>query len=78
MKKTIAIVVSLTLIMILAGCSKSENVPEENDTGTVDTYEIDSEEAEPSDESDSKVEPSDEDTDVLSPEFKKTMDDYEA
>ena len=69
MKKIIAVIVALLLVLTLAGCSKDEPSTEDG-SNAVDTYELDSEETESTD--------SDDDSGVLSPEFKKTMDDYEA
>jgi len=68
MKKIIAVTIALLLMLTLAGCSKEE--PSTEDGSTVDAYEMDNEEPESSD--------SDDDSALLSPEFKKTMDDYEA
>lgn len=72
MKKVIAVMVALILMLTLAGCSKDETSTEDG-SGAADTYEIDSEAS----ESQESADPSD-DSGVLSPEFKKTMDDYEA
>lgn len=69
MKKIIAVTLALLLMLTLAGCSKDEPSTEDG-SNAVDTYELDSEETESTD--------SDNDSGVLSPEFKKTMDDYEA
>lgn len=69
MKKIIAVIVAMLLVLTLAGCSKDEPSTEDG-SNAVDTYELDSEETESTD--------SDDDSGVLSPEFKKTMDDYEA
>ena len=66
MKKIIAVIVALLLVLTLAGCSNN-NTATEDEPQAIDSYEIDSEEQE-----------SDDDPGVLSPEFKKTMDDYEA
>ncbi|MBR3377159.1 MAG: lipoprotein [Mogibacterium sp.] len=72
MKKIIAVIVALLLVLTLAGCSKDEPSTEDG-SSAVDTYEVDSEETESTESTDSE-----EDSGVLSPEFKKTMDDYEA
>lgn len=72
MKKTIVFIVALLLMLTFAGCSKDEPAVED-ESKAVDTYEMESEEAEPAESSES-----DEDSGELSPEFKKTMDDYEA
>ena len=69
MKKTIAVTIALLLMLTLAGCSKDEPSTDDG-SNAVDTYEMDNEEPESSD--------SDDDSALLSPEFKKTMDDYEA
>ena len=66
MKKIIAVTIAMLLMLTLAGCSKEE--PSTEDGSTVDAYEMDNEEPESSD--------SDDDSALLSPEFKKTMDDY--
>lgn len=78
MKKYIAIIVTLILMLTLAGCGKDEPTTAENDTGTADSYEIVEEEAESAETSNTDDESSETDTGLLSPEFKKTMDDYEA
>lgn len=67
MKKIIAVTLALLLMLTLAGCSNNDTAADESNA--VDTYEVDSEEAESTDSDDSGV---------LSPDFKKTMDDYEA
>ena len=69
MKKIIAVTIALLLMLTLAGCSKDEPSTDDG-SNAVDTYEMDNEEPESSD--------SDDDSALLSPEFKKTMDDYEA
>lgn len=78
MKKYIATIVALILILALVGCGKQETTSAENDTGTVDSYEIVEEEAESAETSNTDDESSETDSGLLSPEFKKTMDDYEA
>lgn len=70
MKKILAVTVALLMMLSLAGCSKEEPASTEDGSQAVDTYEMDSEEA---GSTDSNV-----DAALLSPEFKKTMDDYEA
>lgn len=77
MKKYIAIIVTLILMLTLAGCGKDEPTTAENDTGTADSYEIVEEEAESAETSNTDDESSETDSGLLSPEFKKTMDDYE-
>ena len=66
MKKIIAVTLALLLMLTLAGCSKKDASTVDESTA-VDTYEMNSEESESLDSSD-----------ALSPEFKQTMDDYEA
>lgn len=66
MKKIIAVTLALLLMLTLAGCSNNDTATED-EPQAIDSYEIESEEQE-----------SDDDSGVLSPEFKKTMDDYEA
>ena len=69
MKKIIAVTVAFILILTLAGCSKNATSTEDG-SNAVDTYEIESEDSESTDAND--------DSGLLSPEFKQTMDDYEA
>lgn len=69
MKKIIAVTVATLLMLTLAGCSRDEPSTEDG-SNAVDTYEVDNEETESTD--------SDDESGELSPEFKKTMDDYEA
>ena len=75
MKKILAVIVAMLLMLTMAGCGSSEPAASEDESGTVDTYEQDVEEPEASD---SGEEADDADSGLLSPEFKKTMDDYEA
>lgn len=70
MKKYISIIIALILMLTLAGCGGDKTTTAENDTGN----DIVEEET----ESVSDVESSDTDSGLVSPEFKKTMDDYEA
>lgn len=78
MKKILAFMVSLMLILSLAGCGSDEAAPTEDESAAAETYEeIESEETEPSDADEETSDDSD-DSGVISPEFKKTMDDYEA
>lgn len=72
MRRIIAVTVALLLMLTLAGCSKDEPTTED-ESKAVDTYAIDSEESESPKSSDSS-----DNSELLSPEFKKTMDDYEA
>ncbi len=69
MKKVLVVIVALILVLAFFGCSKDDTTSAEQDTEAVETTEAVDEEAEPSEEADSGF---------LSPEFKKTMDDYEA
>ena len=75
MKKILAVIVAMLLMLTMAACGSSEPAASEDESGTVDTYEQDVEEPEASD---SGEEADDADSGLLSPEFKKTMDDYEA
>ena len=70
MKKYISIIIVLILMLTLAGCGGDKTTTAENDTGN-DIVEEETETV-PDDES------SDTDSGLVSPEFKKTMDDYEA
>ena len=78
MKKIIAVIIALILVFAIMGCGKDDTTSAEQDTETVETTETVDEEAEPSEEAASGDESSDADSGLLSPEFKKTMDDYEA
>ena len=80
MKKRLAIAVALLLMLSLAGCGKSEPAPAENGSGTVDASETVDGETEAAEEAAEEPdgESSDSDSGLLSPEFKQTMDDYEA
>ena len=71
MKKVLVVIVALILVLAFFGCSKDDTTSAEQDTEAVETTETAGEEAEPSEEADSV-------SGLLSPEFKKTMDDYEA
>lgn len=74
MKKYIAGIVALILMLTIAGCGKKETATTENDLGT----EIVEEEVATSEDLDTGDESSESDSGLISPEFKKTMDDYEA
>ena len=78
MKKVLVVIVALILVLAFFGCGKDDTTSAEQDTETVETTETVDEEAEPSEEAASGDESSDADSGLLSPEFKKTMDDYEA
>lgn len=74
MKKILVAIIAIVLVLALFGCGGDKEAPAEEPEAT-ETVEMESEEAEPADtaEEDSAA-----DSGVLSPEFKKTMDDYEA
>ena len=81
MKKFLVIIVALILVLALFGCGKDKTTSTEQDTSTAETYETDGEDSEPADVSedpDTGYDSSESDSGLLSPEFKKTMDDYEA
>ena len=69
MKKVLVVIVALIFVLAFFGCSKDDTTSAEQDTEAVETTEAAGEEKESSEEADSGL---------LSPEFKKTMDDYEA
>ncbi|MBR4091303.1 MAG: hypothetical protein IKK28_10600 [Mogibacterium sp.] len=77
MKKVLVVIVALILVLAFFGCSKDDTTSAEQDTETVETTETAGEEEEPSEEADSEAD-SGSDSGLLSPDFKKTMDDYEA
>ena len=80
MKKILVAIIALVVVMSLFGCGGDKSAPAE-EPDAADTVEIESEESEPAEsaeQSDTNEEASDSDLAVLSPEFKKTMDDYEA
>jgi hypothetical protein len=74
MKKILVAIIAIVLVLALFGCGGDKSAPEEEPAAT-DAVEMESEEAEPADTAE---EASDADSGLLSPEFKKTMDDYEA
>lgn len=74
MKKILVAIIAIVLVLALFGCGGDKSAPEEEPAAT-DAVEMESEEAEPADTAE---EASDADSGVLSPEFKRTMDDYEA
>lgn len=76
MKKFIVIVIALILVFAFIGCSKNDTTSAEPETETVETYDTDEEEAETPEEADTSEDSSDEG--LISPEFKETMDNYEA
>ena len=78
MKKFLVIIIAVILILALFGCGKDKTTTVENDTGTAESIDIVEEDTESSETPDTDEESSESDSGVLSPEFKKTMDDYEA
>ena len=74
MKKIIVGIIAVILVLALFGCGGNDSAPAEEPESS-ETVEMESEESEPADTAE---EASDADSGVLSPEFKKTMDDYEA
>ena len=78
MKKYIAIIVALILVLALAGCGKGETTSADNVITTEESYDTAQEETESPEPSDTDDGSSDSDAGLISPEFKKTMDDYEA
>ena len=78
MKKYIAVIVALILVLTLVGCGNDETTSVDNDVETAESVETVEEDTESSEPSDTEDESSDSDSGLLSPEFKKTMDDYEA
>ena len=78
MKKYLAVIVALILMLTLVGCGSGDTTSADSDMGTVDSYENVEEEATSSEASDTADDSSESDSELISPEFKKTMDDYEA
>ena len=87
MRKIIAVTLALLLMLALAGCSKNEPTTtttekETSTTESVDTVEEEEEASAETEDTDASTasEESDDasDSGLLSPEFKQTMDDYEA
>ena len=74
MKKILVAIIAIVLVLALFGCGGDKDAPAEEPEAT-ETVEMVSEEAEPADAAE---EASDADSGVLSPEFKRTMDEYEA
>lgn len=73
MKKKLVIFVVIVLVLMMFGCGKKDEAPAEDQSVTSESYE--STEEEPVE---TETETESEDSGILSPEFKKTMDDYEA
>ena len=78
MKKYLAVIVALILMLTLVGCGSGDTTSADSDMGTADSYENVEEEATSSEASDTADDSSESDSELISPEFKKTMDDYEA
>ena len=82
MKKFLIAVLALILIGALFGCGKDKGTSPEAEPAaeeSVETVEEEEEtEPEPSETAEPEEESSDSDSAVISPEFKQTMDDYEA
>ena len=76
MKKIIAVIIALILVFAFIGCSKDDTTSAEQESETVETYDDAEEEMESPEASGSDDESSDEG--LISPEFKETMDNYEA
>lgn len=74
MKKILVAIIAIVLVLALFGCGGDNDAPAEEPEAT-ETVEMETEESETADAAE---EASDSDSGVLSPEFKKTMDDYEA
>ena len=76
MKKFVAIAIALILVFAFIGCTKNDTTSTEPENETVETYDTDEEETETPEEADTSEDSSDEG--LISPEFKETMDNYEA
>ena len=76
MKKFVAIAIALILVFAFIGCTKNDTTSTEPENETVETYDTDEEETEAPEEADTSEDSSDEG--LISPEFKETMDNYEA
>ncbi len=78
MKKILVAIIAIALVLALFGCGGDKSAPAE-EPEAAETVEMETEEAEPADTAEeASDEDSSADSGVLSPEFKKTMDDYEA
>lgn len=78
MKKILIGIIAVILVLALFGCGGDKSAPEEEPAAT-DAVEMETEESEPAETAEeASDEDSSADSGVLSPEFKKTMDDYEA
>lgn len=84
MKKIIAVTLALVLMLSLAGCAKGGATNDEASKDETVYAESFSENAEPEEQAETEDSPepeddsSEADSGLLSPEFKQTMDDYEA
>lgn len=78
MKKILVAIIAIVLVLALFGCGGDKTAPAEEPEAT-ETVEMETEESEPAETAEEAAdEDSSADSGVLSPEFKKTMDDYEA
>ena len=77
MKKILVAIIAIVLVLALFGCGGDKSAPAE-EPEAAETVEMESEESEPADTAEASDEDASADSGVLSPEFKKTMDDYEA
>lgn len=78
MKKILVAIIAIVLVLALFGCGGDKSAPAEEPEAT-ETVEMETEETEPADTAEETTDgDSSTDSGVLSPEFKKTMDDYEA
>ena len=78
MKKILVAIIAIVLVLALFGCGGDKDAPAE-EPEAAETVEMESEESEPADTAEETTDgDSSTDSGVLSPEFKKTMDDYEA
>lgn len=77
MKKILIGIIAVILVLALFGCGGDKSAPAEEPEAT-ETVEMETEETEPADTAEASDEDASADSGVLSPEFKKTMDDYEA
>ena len=76
MKKYIAIIVALILILTIVGCAKEDTAPAEQETTTEESLDSAEEKAEATEEAEKTDDSSD--SGIISLEFKETMDNYEA
>ena len=76
MRKFVAIAIALILVFAFIGCTKNDTTSTDPENETVEKYDTDEEETETPEEADTSEDSSDEG--LISPEFKETMDNYEA